>query len=50
MNAEEFINYLVEDDCNKKSVAVSDKKKLRIPVFAQIISSKLKLKLKDSEI
>ncbi|EAR94641.2 EF-hand protein (macronuclear) [Tetrahymena thermophila SB210] len=48
MNSEEFITHLLENKENRKTFNIQDKKKVRIPVFAQMIAKKINFNLQES--
>ncbi|KAL4511758.1 hypothetical protein ABPG72_012603 [Tetrahymena utriculariae] len=50
LNSEEFITHLLENKENKKMFNIQDKKKVRIPVFAQIIAKIIHFNLQESTI
>ncbi|KAL4471529.1 hypothetical protein ABPG74_008422 [Tetrahymena malaccensis] len=50
LNSEEFITHLLENKENRKTFNIQDKKKVRIPVFAQMIAKKIHFNLQESTI
>lgn len=50
MNSEDLISHLIENKENRKNFNIQDKKKVRIPVFAKIISKKIPFNLSEASI